>query len=178
MSYLRLRISVYYTLIQINNQPVPSTDFNSECMCLFGFCLSACFWRRLRIKSPFFPSPQLLPRLFVMVVKCQTCSYIFVTSNCKLELKQRSNRCCCSCLTWRHVFSSFMGVKGLHQHFNWGSSSTWKLRWAVFVFLQNMACVCFVYFNFSTSWVEQNIFLYSDWHDNTVCHLTRVESIC
>lgn len=47
------------------------------------------------------------------------CSYISVTSNWKVELKRRSNHCCCSCLTRRHVLSSFQSGKGVRHHFDW-----------------------------------------------------------
>lgn len=138
MSY-QLRISILYTGMQINNQTALSRGF-AFFLIVFFFLLT-CFWRTRDhpegspCSPPTIPPPpRLPPPPLVMAVKRQTCSYIMVTSDWKVELKRRSNRRRCSCLT----LSPRLCAKKCH-HFDWGGSCTWKREPNLF----SPLCCCF-----------------------------------
>lgn len=106
------------------------------------------------------------------------CSYIFVTSNWKVELKQRSNRCCCSCLAGRHVSSLLMSEIGVSHHFDWERCCTSKSmlyfsRSLQHTFLFTISSLC-------TSLVGTKMLRYfsctvTKWSANMVCQWTTVE---
>lgn len=97
MSY-QLSISILYTGMQINNQTALSRAFAFFVIVFLPVDLFLANPRPSWRKSPF-PSPRLPPPPLVMAVKRQTCSYIIVTSDWKVELNRRSNRRRCSRLT-------------------------------------------------------------------------------
>lgn len=97
MSY-QLRISILYTGMQINNHTALSRAFAFFFIVFLPVDLFLANPRPSWRKSPFC-SPWLPPPPFVMGVKRQTCSYVMVTSDWKVELKRRSNRRRCSRLT-------------------------------------------------------------------------------